>query len=224
MPCVDFPHICSEIFKNEKHLLCSSQLFSRPLLAVIAYPCPLPMGSNHAVFPAPSSHPVSWTMRGNGIVEFHFNDINLPDSTSNEPGSHGFVKFSVKPQPSLQLNDAVDNTAHIVFDFNAPITTNTARTLIVEVEVSVQEQRPQGVLLLSPNPVSNFLRISLPSEKAHEMVVGPLQVFDDNGKFVLSQSHPCNGCTVDVSRLPSGSYFMLWKTKQGDFVGKFEKL
>lgn len=171
-----------------------------------------------------ASHPVSWTMRDSGIVEFHFNDINLPDSTSNEPGSHGFVKFSIKPNPSLQLNDAVDNTAHIVFDFNAPITTNTARTLVVEVEVPVQERRPAGALLLSPNPTSGTLRISLPTETAKEMMVGTLQIFNASGKVILSQSHPCNSCSVDVSRLPSGSYFMLLKTAQGDFVGRFERI
>jgi uncharacterized repeat protein (TIGR01451 family) len=45
-----------------------------------------------------ASHPFTWTLRGNDIVEFRFDGINLPDMTSDEPGSHGFVQFSVEPE------------------------------------------------------------------------------------------------------------------------------
>lgn len=75
-----------------------------------------------------SSHPMTWAMEGAGIVKFHFADINLPDSTANEPASHGFVKYSIQAKPNLQLGDEIKNTAYIYFDFNEPVVTNTTLT------------------------------------------------------------------------------------------------
>ncbi len=65
-------------------------------------------------------------------LEFLFNDINLPDSTNDEPNSHGFIAFRVKPKSTVQVGDIINNRAAIYFDFNAPIITNKTETRIVE--------------------------------------------------------------------------------------------
>ncbi|QQS30908.1 MAG: T9SS type A sorting domain-containing protein [Sphingobacteriales bacterium] len=84
-----------------------------------------------------SSHDMQTYRYSNGLVEFHFHDIMLPDSTTNEPGSHGFVMFAVKPLPSLSDNTPVNNTADIYFDQNPPIITNTTlNTLVYELPAS----------------------------------------------------------------------------------------
>ncbi|MFN0036996.1 MAG: WD40/YVTN/BNR-like repeat-containing protein, partial [Saprospiraceae bacterium] len=75
-----------------------------------------------------SSHPCTWSLRGQGEVEFFFSNIELPPTTTDEPGSHGFVKYSVRPRQNLPLGTPLRNTAHIFFDFNAPVTTNTTET------------------------------------------------------------------------------------------------
>jgi uncharacterized repeat protein (TIGR01451 family) len=62
--------------------------------------------------------------RGNELV-WTFNNINLPDSNSNEPGSHGYIDFAIDPKPNLPLGTIAENSASIYFDFNAPIITNT---------------------------------------------------------------------------------------------------
>jgi len=77
-----------------------------------------------------SSHPMTWTMEGSGIVKFQFENINLSDSTTNEPASHGFVKYAIQAKPGLQLGDEIENTAHIYFDFNEPVVTNTITTKV----------------------------------------------------------------------------------------------
>ena len=58
----------------------------------------------------------------------HSHDINLPDSTSNEPESHGYIKFKVSPQADMVEGTQVENFADIFFDFNDPIRTNTTLT------------------------------------------------------------------------------------------------
>lgn len=75
------------------------------------------------------SHEPLTVLTGNAI-RFNFAGINLPDSVSNEPGSHGYVQYRVKSLSGLANNTAVENTAYIYFDFNAPVVTNTASSLV----------------------------------------------------------------------------------------------
>lgn len=76
-----------------------------------------------------SSHNCKTTVKGN-IVYFEFHNILLPDSNVNEPKSHGFVLFKIKPKTTVALNTVIPNKAAIYFDYNAPVITNTANTLI----------------------------------------------------------------------------------------------
>lgn len=76
-----------------------------------------------------SSHPCRVTRNGNRI-SFEFLNILLPDSNVNEPASHGFIRFRVRPQSTVISNTLIPNKAAIYFDYNAPVITNTAQTLI----------------------------------------------------------------------------------------------
>ncbi|MBK7853815.1 MAG: hypothetical protein IPJ79_01895 [Bacteroidetes bacterium] len=79
-----------------------------------------------------SSHPVQlkW-VNYNKNMEFLFENILLPDSNINEPQSHGFVKYRIKPKTSLLAGDSIINKGYIYFDFNAPVETNTTVTKII---------------------------------------------------------------------------------------------
>ena len=78
-----------------------------------------------------SSFPVQ-TIVDEHFIEFYFRNIWLPDSLSNEPESHGFVSYEIKPKPGLDDFTLVENTAHIVFDFNPAIVTNTVSSTLVD--------------------------------------------------------------------------------------------
>jgi uncharacterized repeat protein (TIGR01451 family) len=78
-----------------------------------------------------ASHAYEWNILDGHIVEFIFDMINLPDSTSNEADSHGFVEYSILCKDSMRLGGIIDNTAYIYFDFNEPVATNTTNTAIV---------------------------------------------------------------------------------------------
>jgi len=76
--------------------------------------------------PISSSHTVSTSLEiSSRIVTFTLDNIYLPDSFVNEPASHGFVKFEIKPNTNLVNFTPIANTAGIFFDFNPPIVTNT---------------------------------------------------------------------------------------------------
>ena len=66
-----------------------------------------------------------------GKCLFKFPGINLVDSIHNEPGSHGYIVYRVKPLPTVQIGDVIKNTAAIYFDYNLPIYTKTEITTVV---------------------------------------------------------------------------------------------
>lgn len=71
-----------------------------------------------------ASHPVNVQLLPNRELHFIFSNINLPDSTTNEPGSHGFVTFSIVPNENTLPLSLIKNRAGIYFDFNEPVITD----------------------------------------------------------------------------------------------------
>jgi uncharacterized repeat protein (TIGR01451 family) len=146
-----------------------------------------------------SSHHCQWSLRERE-VEFFFPNIQLPDSMSNEPESHGFVKFSINLRSDLPKGAIVRNFADIFFDFNTPVRTNTIETAIRETSV-VQTPPGQLSLHISPNPASRDLMVSWDSpEKAL------LQLFDAGGHLCLSGVSTPPSARLDVPLLPFGAY------------------
>lgn len=79
-----------------------------------------------------SSHPVNTTIRNPREIVWTFNNIQLPDSNVNELASHGFIKYRIGLDlNNLSIGDEIKNTAHIYFDFNEAVVTNTAITEII---------------------------------------------------------------------------------------------
>ncbi|MEO8770529.1 MAG: T9SS type A sorting domain-containing protein [Ferruginibacter sp.] len=74
-----------------------------------------------------ASHPALIRRTGN-LLTFEFIDIQLPDSNVNEPASHGYIRFRVKPLATLAIGSIIPNDANIYFDYNSPVLTNTATT------------------------------------------------------------------------------------------------
>ncbi len=115
-----------------------------------------------------------------GATKFAFVGINLPDSNTNEVASHGYITYRIKQKQGLPLGTTIKNTAHIYFDFNAAIITNTTTNTI-----SNQPNKIEPVTLksfqITPNPTQNFIHIT--SLKP----ILKVQVIDMVGKVVLEQ-------------------------------------
>ena len=76
-----------------------------------------------------ASHRCKTTREGKNI-SFEFINIQLPGMNVNEPASHGFIKFRVQPIAAVPVNTLIPNKAAIYFDYNVPVITNIANTLI----------------------------------------------------------------------------------------------
>jgi uncharacterized repeat protein (TIGR01451 family) len=81
--------------------------------------------------PLASSHNMVTSIGPNGVVDFIFDGIMLPDSTTNEPESHGWILFKIRPLEDILPGSLIENTAYIYFDSNPPIITNTTWHTIV---------------------------------------------------------------------------------------------
>lgn len=113
-----------------------------------------------------SSAPYDFEIADGNVLVFRFNNIRLVDSFTNEPASHGFVKFRVQQQPGLPWGTTLLNSAAIYFDFNPPVITNTTRHKLGEIPVTSSVIAPvekENILLtISPNPATTgeILRLS----------------------------------------------------------------
>ncbi|MBL0052463.1 MAG: hypothetical protein IPP29_13605 [Bacteroidetes bacterium] len=78
-----------------------------------------------------SSVPVNMSInKESRLATFEFPNIQLPDSNVDEPASHGYIRYRIKPQKTLNVGDTIFNRASIYFDFNTPVLTNYATTEI----------------------------------------------------------------------------------------------
>ncbi|UII19758.1 FG-GAP-like repeat-containing protein [Fulvivirga ligni] len=94
-----------------------------------------------------SSHDITEIKTVGRNITWFFNNINLPDSTSDNAGSQGFVKYEIHPSQNLVHGDTIFNDASIVFDYEAPLITNTVHT--------VYHNPAKRIINVYPNPVSS---------------------------------------------------------------------
>jgi hypothetical protein len=151
---------------------------------------------------ATSHSPMTFNINGGNVLDFRFENIYLPDSTTDQVGSNGFIKFRVKYLATLPVNQTIDNFADIYFDFNAPIRTNTAYTIHLSTsgvhEISTRENQ----WLIYPNPTSGSVTIqtSHPGNFVLQNSVG--QVLQS---FALNSG---NNFKLTVDGLTNGVYFI----------------
>ncbi len=142
-----------------------------------------------------------------GNLRFVFNNINLAASEMDEPNSHGFITYRIKPVAGVMVNDVVNSTADIYFDFNEPITTNTASTVFTG-SLGVNPVMADG-LKIYPNPVSDVLHVS------HTQVIESIKVLNIMGQTILDQPVRQTSHGVDLSGLSRGTYLVKIETRHG---------
>lgn len=81
--------------------------------------------------PVASSHPFVATITMEGLATFNFDNIMLPDSTTDFEGSIGFIHFRIDQDADLPIGTVIHNNASIYFDMNEPIVTNSTTNTIM---------------------------------------------------------------------------------------------
>jgi len=140
-----------------------------------------------------------------GILDFRFPNILLPDSASNPTASQGFVQYRIKPKANLGAGTQIENTAHIYFDYNPAVVTNTTVNNFITT-VSNKSLPIASRLWLYPNPSTGIFNISASAN---------IEVYNLIGDLILSEN---NTTSIDLTAAPKGMYYVKLNG------GKIEKL
>ncbi|MFK7948604.1 MAG: FG-GAP-like repeat-containing protein [Saprospiraceae bacterium] len=163
-----------------------------------------------------ASHPYQFRIEGERTLVWEFNNINLLDSTTNEPESHGFVTFKITPQADLKDGTEIANKAAIFFDFADPIITNTVINTIGEPNDDVKP----GDLAIYPNPMTSFttFRIVPRQLELNEEEIQSIEIYTMLGRQVLSMNS-LKGTRVMIEKgdLRQGYYVVKVISNKGTF-------
>lgn len=156
-----------------------------------------------------ASHDYDLYLTGQGELAWRFNNINLPDSNVNEAASHGFIRYRIRPKATLSLGTVIENTAHIYFDYNPAIVTNTTVST-VQLSTAFADPAWTGLSVqVYPNPSEGQFTIALEAAKAGNCNT---VIYDLQGrKLIANQFKHGQGRfdqVVDARALPAGVYVL----------------
>lgn len=158
------------------------------------------------------SHDFVTKIRDTNIVEFIFENINLPFDDAN---NDGYVSFKIKTLSTLVENDTFENKAEIYFDYNPAIVTNLAQTKI-ESALGISDYLIDNSITYYPNPAKNTIYIN------SENNLTSISVYDINGRVLLKNELMENQGQkdFDVSKFNHGVYFIKIVSDKGQHINK----
>ncbi len=136
-----------------------------------------------------TSHPFTYEFASGNVVKFHFDNILLPDSNSNEPASHGYIKFKIDQIPGNAAGTVIQNNAAIYFDFNSPVITNTVTNTVFDCNQ------------MATVTLSNSTICENDSIQANSALL-----FDMNSEWLLDGTSYSNDSSFYLTGLSAGNY------------------
>jgi uncharacterized repeat protein (TIGR01451 family) len=147
-----------------------------------------------------SSHPCIVTTAGT-TLNFKFSNIMLPDSTSDEPNSHGFIRFAMNAVNGLAGGHVISDDAAIYFDYNDPVITNDAAVIMLEPN-GIDEVAVSTTVVIAPNPLKEYAEVMVRGNNAGFT----FRVTDITGRLVAEQKTSESTLRFDRNMLASGIY------------------
>lgn len=164
-----------------------------------------------------ASFPYKVSLEGQGVpvLTFTFNNINLPDSATDEANSHGYVKFKIGLLAGVALGSVIYNSADIYFDYNLPVRTNTTFLTLGNYPVSVQEiaGNKTNRLRIYPNPSINSVKVTTSTGDP----ISQVEIYNMNGVRYINLYVTNSATQIDVAtdNLPAGAYLVRCRLADG---------
>ena len=153
-----------------------------------------------------SSHPYVVEFLPGNVIRWKFDNIMLPDSTSDEAGSHGHVQFRISKLNAPSYGEVIENKVFIYFDFNEAVITNTAINTYSMATAIEAQTNESGNITVYPNPFTDNATFVIESDKLNETY--SFELTDVLGKKVKSKNE-ISEKQFEISRsgLENGIYF-----------------
>lgn len=153
-----------------------------------------------------ASHPWELRLENNRVLVFRFNPVQLTPASRDSMGSQGFIQFAINLKPNLQTGDEITNTAHIYFDFNPAVVTNTVKTSI-GVSTVFEPARHDLPLGIYPNPSTGNFTLVLPGDMEG---AGRIEIFSGEGRVVHTVVTQSAQQEIILPPIPAGTYWCRW--------------
>jgi uncharacterized repeat protein (TIGR01451 family) len=158
-----------------------------------------------------ASHPMNLTFE-QGVLTFTFFNIMLPDSGTDQAGSNGYIRFTIRARSGLAPLTDITNTAAIYFDHNPAVITNTTVNT-VELLTSVAGTGSGNLAVtVAPNPAGEQVQVRFGSKPGREAT---LHVSTLDGRTTLRKAGLRSGESVDLSGLAAGTYLFTVTSEEG---------
>ncbi|MBB4806456.1 hypothetical protein HNP38_001752 [Chryseobacterium defluvii] len=155
----------------------------------------------------------SYTKVTGNKVEFIMKDINLAAA------AHGNVALKLKSKNNLVSGDSVTNQANIYFDYNFPVETNEANTMITNTTLQATDAVKDGITAnIYPNPTQGEVNVETGSK------IRSIEVYDAQGRIIQKHMGINSEKTkVLIHNAASGVYFFKIITEKDSFMKKVIK-
>ncbi len=151
-----------------------------------------------------TTHPVVVEAGLNGIIDFRFYNIMLPDSNTNSPGSNGSFTYSIRPKQGLAEMTVVTNQAYIYFDQNLPVITNETDNMYVSmIPVGINDPVYSNDLVIYPNPFNSKVTFATKTQRTFN---GLLLITDLQGRELMNAYINSGNKVIDLQHLSNGIY------------------
>ncbi len=168
----------------------------------------------NTIEPIGSSHNYRIQIKNGNQLTVTFDAINLINSSANEPASHSWFAYKIKPKSTFAVGKIASSTASIYFDYNLPIVTNTVNT---QIGTLANAGFDATSFKIYPNPANSYFVIENGLEQS-----STYEIVTINGK-TLSSGIAENLKPIDISALASGFYFVNIKTQDSKQTYKIVK-
>lgn len=149
-----------------------------------------------------ASHDYKFHIEDGNICVWEFQNILLPDSNVNEPGSHGYIFFRIRVKNAgVTHGTEILNQAGIYFDFN-PVVMTDPSIARADFESGIRDITVNNFVTIQPNPAQNRLVVKHAQWQQGASIV----FFDLTGKLMQTTQLTNETTEILTTNLSNGIY------------------
>ncbi|MGJ8685704.1 MAG: T9SS type A sorting domain-containing protein [Nonlabens sp.] len=158
-----------------------------------------------------ASHNYTYSINNGNELDWFFDDIQLTAESLDENGSHGFIRYRIKPLPGYAVGDVIGASAGIYFDYNLPVITEYWTTTF-NAPASINDVQQ---ISFYPNPLEgNTIYLK-------DIANGTFRIYALDGKEL--STGVINDSKIILNNIKPGLYFLNIKSGGENSVLKFYK-